>query len=254
METLTFENKQGIGMVTINRPNKRNAIDYDVMTSLQQIISHTKDDDAVKGLVITGKGYDAFCSGGDLSVFHSLKTADEAYAMLNKMGMVLIDLFTYPKPTIALINGVAVGGGAEIAAACDFRLAANHARIGFIQGKLGITTGWGGASFLYERISGMKAMELLMSAEQITAEEAYQIGLYQEVSDFTDLDKLLMAYIERYLNKPIEVLKAYKQLFLRRTDLVKLKENVISEIKECSILWESEAHHQAVTYFLNNKS
>ena len=134
-----IHNEDGIMTFTINREEKRNAINYAVMDGLKEVITYIKNHDDVRFLVVTGAGEKSFCSGGDLSEFHSLETEEEAFGMLNKMGQILYDLATLPVPTIALINGTAVGGGCEIATACDFRLIASHAKAGFIQGSLAIT-------------------------------------------------------------------------------------------------------------------
>ncbi|WP_261179315.1 enoyl-CoA hydratase/isomerase family protein [Anaerobacillus sp. CMMVII] len=105
----------------------------------------------MKIVVLTGAGTDAFCSGGDLSIFHHIHTKGEAKEMLLKMAKVLHKLFFFSKPTVAYLNGTTVGGGCEIATACDFRIAEKKLKIGFIQGRLGITTGWGGSTYLMER-------------------------------------------------------------------------------------------------------
>lgn len=109
---LLEEREQGCLLFTINRPEKRNAINFDVMDGLSEAINRTKKP-GVKALIITGAGEDAFSSGGDLSIFHQLKTEEEAYGMLSKMSNILYRLLTLPKPTIALINGTAVGGAAN---------------------------------------------------------------------------------------------------------------------------------------------
>ncbi len=142
----TIDNHDGIMTFTINREEKRNAVNDEVMNGLQEVITYIRGHEDVRFLVVTGAGDKSFCSGGgDLSEFHSLETEDEAFGMLSKMGgKILYDLATLPVPTIALINGTAVGGGGcEIATACDFRLVASHAKCGFIQGTLAITSGWG---------------------------------------------------------------------------------------------------------------
>src|SRR5690606_14490185 len=98
-----------------NRPEKWNAIDYDVMDGLAQVIKEVEANDDDRVFVITGAGQKAFCSGGDLSVFQHLKTEKEAHQMLSRMGMILHSLATLSKPTVALLNGLAIGGGCELA-------------------------------------------------------------------------------------------------------------------------------------------
>ena len=144
-------------------------------------MSEAAHDDEVKLLVLTGAGSEAFCSGGDLREFQDLHTEEEAFAMLSKMGEILYKLAVFPKPTIALINGSAFGGGCEIATACDFRLAKSGIKLGFVQGTLGITTGWGGASLLLEKNTRAKSVKLLLDAKIHKAEEAKEFGFVDEI-------------------------------------------------------------------------
>jgi enoyl-CoA hydratase len=238
-----------IGWITLNRPSVRNAINFEVMEKLSALLNTAKADDDVKVLVITGAGTKSFCSGGDLSAFHSLKTEEEAFGMLSKMGKVLDELFFFPKPTAALLNGSAVGGGCEIAAACDIRLARAEAKVGFIQGRLGITTGWGGGSYLLERIGQAEAMDLLYSSSPVTVKQGMDRGFIQYVikgSSKKETDR----YLQRYTAQPLGVITSYKKLQLKRFDQQKIKKNVQLEIKRCAKLWASDEHHRRVEAFL----
>jgi enoyl-CoA hydratase/carnithine racemase len=219
------------------------------MSKLMQFIVQAKKDDDVKVLVLTGAGTKAFCSGGDLSAFHTLKTEQEALGMLSKMAKVLEELFFFPKPTVALLNGFAVGGGCELAAACDIRLARAEAKVGFIQGRLGITTGWGGGNYLLERIRQDDAMDLLYSSSPITAKQAMDRGFIQYVIKGNSL-KETERYLSRYTKQPLGVITSYKSLQLQRLDEQKLKDNVREEISRCAKLWASDEHHKRVDAFL----
>lgn len=186
----------GILTFTIDREEKRNAVNDEVMNGLKQVIKYIKENEDVRFLVVTGEGEKAFCSGGDLSEFHSLKTAEEAFGMLSKMGNILYELATLHVPTIALINGTAVGGGCEIATACDFRLVASHAKCGFIQGTLAITTGWGGGTYLFERgLRHDRALKMLIDAKPYDAQTLYDIGWAMRVFDGPK-EEALEAFIE----------------------------------------------------------
>lgn len=191
-----IEQKDGILTFTIDREEKRNAVNDEVMNGLKQVIKHIKENRDVRFLVVTGAGDKAFCSGGDLTEFHSLKTAEEAFGMLSKMGNILYELATLHVPTIALINGTAVGGGCEIATACDFRLVASHAKCGFIQGTLAITTGWGGGTYLFERgLRHDRALKMLIDAKPYTAQQLYEIGWAMRIFDGPK-EEALEAFIE----------------------------------------------------------
>ncbi|MFO1445792.1 enoyl-CoA hydratase/isomerase family protein [Bacillus sp. Bva_UNVM-123] len=252
MEPYKLEQREdGLLVFTINRPDKRNAINYEVMDGLEDALQ-ISNEGVNKALVITGTGDRAFCSGGDLSTFHNLKTEKEAFEMLNKMSKILVELFFHPKPTIALINGIAVGGGCELAAACDYRIASRHVKAGFIQGTLAITTGWGGGTFLSEKLPHANAMKMLMEAELYDAEQLVELGFFQMAID----DELLEGckrFLEKMLVLEGDVLKAYKLLLLNKWKKSEIEWRVNEEVSNCARLWEGEAHHLQVLKFLERK-
>lgn len=250
MEKVILERNNGIAWLIINRPHKRNAIDYDVIEKLPLLLNEIERNEEDKVVAITGAGDEAFCSGGDLSVFHALHTKEEAEAMLSKMGDVLLKLFFFPKPTFACINGTAVGGGCEIATACDFRLASPYAKVGFVQGTLRIITGWGASTFLFERLKQTAAMEMLFTAKRYNAEEAKQLQFIQEIITEQDFMRGCERYLTNYTKLPTSILMAYKRRWLDKFDKEDIKKRVKKEIDECSTLWESEEHHAAVQRFL----
>ncbi|HWO95099.1 MAG TPA: enoyl-CoA hydratase/isomerase family protein [Bacillus sp. (in: firmicutes)] len=239
----------GMGVFTILRPERRNAIDYDVMESLRKALEHVKENPDIKMFMITGEGNQAFCSGGDLKVFHELKTEKEAYEMLNTMGTLLYKLLTLPKPTVALLNGTAIGGGCEVAIACDFRLAADYSKIGFVQGNLGITTGWGGGSILMEKLLPQDALFMLYTAKLFTAQEAKELNYVQEVLSGDRLMEQAENYCLDILRKPSGVLVSYKRAMVEKWEVLGIKERMQEEIKRCAILWEKDEHHEAVEAF-----
>jgi enoyl-CoA hydratase/carnithine racemase len=242
----------GFLLFTIARSEKRNAVNYDVMDGLTEAINRAKESD-IKALVITGEGDQAFCSGGDLSVFHLLKSEEEAYSMLSKMASILYSLLTLPKPTIALMNGTAIGGGCELSAACDFRLAREGIKAGFVQGKQAITTGWGGGSILAEKLPAASSMKLLMEAEVQTAEylkeEGFIDGLYKGESLLS-----CETFLEKLLSIDLTVLESYKMIWIRKWEESRLRERIEKEVRNCSVLWQSDAHHEQVQKFITKKT
>ncbi|RUL55919.1 MULTISPECIES: enoyl-CoA hydratase/isomerase family protein [Lysinibacillus] len=243
--------KDGILTFTIDREEKRNAVNDEVMEGLKKVITYIKEHDEIRFLVVTGAGEKAFCSGGDLSEFHSLHTEEQAFGMLSKMGNILYDLATLRVPTIALINGAAVGGGCEIATACDFRLVASNAKCGFIQGTLAITSGWGGGTYLFERgLRHDRALKMLVDAQVYDAKLLYEIGWAMRVFEGSK-EEALEEFISQMRKIHPSVHQAYKEIELRKWKERNMYERVMEEIRVCAKLWESEAHAEAVQQFLN---
>ncbi|SFA75707.1 MULTISPECIES: enoyl-CoA hydratase/isomerase family protein [unclassified Bacillus (in: firmicutes)] len=245
------ENTAGYLVFVIDRQEKRNAINYEIMKGLSEVIELAKSSN-VKALVITASGDRAFCSGGDLSVFHQLETEQEAYVMLKKMSDILYELLTLPIPTIALMNGTAVGGGCEIATACDFRLARTGIKAGFVQGNQAITTGWGGGSILVEKFAYTECFKLLLEAKIVPAHYLREIGFIDELYD-GDSTEACERFLENIIHKEIGVLKSYKNMYIRKWEQAGLRRKIDEEVRQCAILWESEAHHKYVLQFLNKK-
>lgn len=248
-----IDKKDGIMTFTIDRQEKRNAVNDEVMDGLKEVITYVQTNDDVRFLVITGAGEKAFCSGGDLSEFHALETEEQAFGMLSKMGKILYELATLPVPTIALINGAAVGGGCEIATACDFRLVAKHAKCGFIQGTLGITSGWGGGTYLFERgLRHDRALKMLVDAVRYDSDLLYEIGWAMRVFEGSK-EEALETFIDSMRKIHPSVHHAYKEIELRKWRERNMFDRVMEEIHTCAKLWESEAHHEAVQSFLAKK-
>jgi len=251
MDYTIEKREQGYLLFTFRRAGKRNAINYEIMKGFKEAISLAEDPE-IKALVITGEGEKAFCSGGDLSVFHMLETKEEAYPMLTKMAEILYSLLTLSKPTVALLNGLAVGGGCEIAIACDFRLARNGIKAGFVQGKQAITTGWGGGAILAEKLTGYQAMKLLMEAETYSAEELKELGFIDSLYENQPLEAC-DKFLANLLSMDQFVLQSYKNVWIRKWQETKLRERIEKEVQNCAGLWESEAHHEHVKKFITKK-
>ena len=237
----------------LNRPLKFNAIDFGVMEELKDNLHMLHSNKELKAIIITGEGEKAFCSGGDIEVFKNIKTKSEAYDMLSKMGDILYQMMTFPVPTFALINGLALGGGCEIASSCDFRVAKQGVKVGFIQGELSITTGWGGATMLLEKLPYDNAMSLLISAKIVTADEAKDKGFLTEVIPEENFIQNAYHFIEQTLVKNSPVLRSYKAIKVEQWLQTNLYSRMMSEINRCAELWEREEHHQAVEQFLLRK-
>ena len=179
MRDLLFEVHDGVAIITIDRPHTRNALALQTMAELDEAIATLGDEARV--LVIRGAGDRAFCAGGDLRELESMRSAEEAADMARRMRATLDRLPQLPIPVIAAINGDALGGGAELAVACDFRVAASHARIGFPQITLGLMLAWGATERLAALLGRGRSLHALLTGRIYTAPEAFSAGLVEEV-------------------------------------------------------------------------
>ncbi len=182
MEELLYEVRDGIGFVTLNRPQARNALTFPMYERLAAICGEIAKDNAIRALVITGAGDKAFAAGTDISQFTNFRTAEDALAYEERIDRVLTAIEECPKPTIAAIAGAATGGGAGIAAVCDIRIGAANARIGFpIAKTLGNCLSMANYARLAALIGPARVIDLVYTARLIGAEEAKAIGLLSEV-------------------------------------------------------------------------
>lgn len=179
MPDLIFEVLDGVATISINRPHARNALALQTMTELEESISSLSDE--VRVLVIRGAGDKAFCAGGDLKELEHMRSAEEAAAMARQMRSTLDRLPQLSIPVIAGLNGDALGGGAELAIACDFRIAAAHARFGFPQITLGLMLAWGASERLAALVGRGRSLHALLTGRIFTAPGAFSAGLVEEV-------------------------------------------------------------------------
>lgn len=181
-DDLLHEMRDGIGFITLNRPQARNALTFPMYERLAGICTAAADDPTVRALVITGAGDKAFAAGTDISQFRDFATAEDALAYEARIDRILTAIERCPKPTIAAIAGAATGGGAAIAAVCDIRIGAANARIGFpIAKTLGNCLSMANYGRLAALIGPARVIDLIYTARLVGAEEAQAIGLLSEV-------------------------------------------------------------------------
>lgn len=184
-ETILLSIEDGVATITVNRPDKRNALNAAVRREVGSALDQIRDDTNVRVVVFTGAGEKAFIAGADIGEF-AQRTPLEQRAVMS--GAVVFETIAeFPKPTIAMINGFALGGGCELAIACDLRIAAYSARLGQPEIKLGIIPGGGGTQRLPRMIGPGQAMRLILTGELISAEEAARIGLVDLVVEDAEL-------------------------------------------------------------------
>ncbi|NOG72562.1 enoyl-CoA hydratase [Roseicella sp. DB1501] len=182
MDELLYETRDGIGFVTLNRPQARNALTFPMYERLREIALAAGEDPDLRAIVITGAGEKAFAAGTDIAQFRSFSTPQDALDYEERIDRVLVALEECPKPTIAAIAGACTGGGAAIAAVCDLRIAAANARIGFpIARTLGNCLSMANYGRLAALIGPARVIDLIYTARLVEAEEAKAIGLLSEV-------------------------------------------------------------------------
>ncbi len=249
METILLEKRAGVAFITLNRPHVRNAISLEMADELRQAVSECEEDDAVKVLVFTGMG-DSFVSGGDLRQFMQARGREQAQPILDRVAGLLGAIDGCSKPTIAMINGHAIGGGCEFAVSCHFRFAAETAMLGFVQIGLSITTGWGGGSRLLDKLPESKALALLLTGKRISAREAERCGLVDAVYPPDRLREETERFAAKIAAQPLAGIRAYLQLLRWKRDGLSLDERIRGEVSQCAGLWGSDDHVRAVQRFL----
>ena len=189
MKYIQLEPQGDIAILRINRPEALNAMNLDVISELSKMMDIIAADESIKAVVITGAGERSFCAGADISYMVNIdpmqaeKYATSAQDVINKIDRL-------EKPVIAAVNGFALGGGCELAMACDIRIASSNAKIGQPEVTIGIPPGWGGTQRLMRLVGPAKAKELIFTGKMITADEAYQIGLVNKVINLGSDDKI----------------------------------------------------------------
>jgi len=238
-ERVLVEMADRIGTVTLNRPEKLNAFDPEACDDLIEALRMLAGADAVRVIVITGAGR-AFCAGADLAV---LGTHGEQLVAAGKD--IALAIRSAPKPVLAAVNGPAAGGGANLALACDYRLASDQASIGQVFHKLGLGPDWGGSYFL-PRLTGIsKALELVWSARMVPAEEALGLGLFDRVVPHAELAAETRALAERWAGMaPLAVRKTKELLY--QSEHSTLEEMLDLEIRHQQTLFATPEARQLI--------
>ncbi len=184
--TLITSLENNILTITINRADKLNAINKDVMTDLDNVINDVYINKEIRSVIITGSGSKAFVAGADISEFTGL-TVEEGRSLAKRGGDIFCKIENSPKPIIAAVNGFALGGGCELAMACHFRIASDNAKFGQPEVNLGLIPGYGGTQRLAQLIGKGRALELLLAGYMLDAQTALQYGLVNHVLPLEEL-------------------------------------------------------------------
>lgn len=248
-----YQQDDGVAILTFNRPDALNALSLEMMRQFAEVVDELQFDDSLRVVIVTGAGEDAFCSGGDLQELSRFPKEEDALSFITLMGDALRALEQLPVPVIAAINGYALGGGSEIAVACDLRFVDERARIGFVHARLALTPGWGAGQRLLRLVGYPTAMHLLLTGQILLADDIERLRLAtQIVPQGQALDAALAFAREVILPAPLDVVRAIKTLL--RAGL-KYSPDVALRLERDLFppLWAAEPHLDAMEQFLKNR-
>ncbi len=248
---LRVERRDDVLRVTIDRPAQRNPLSTEVLAELRRAFTDAADDETLRAAVVTGAGDQSFAAGGDLKEFDRLRSASDAERVWTQANEALRAVREFPVPVVAALNGVALGGGAELAVACDFRVAASHAAIGFVQGRMNICTGFGGGADLVALVGGHRALSILIDAETMPAERAREIGIVDAVAaDGESLAQCVERVLQPMRAQAPQVLRAFKTIALGERLALSRDERERREREAMIATWVHPDHWQASERFL----
>ncbi len=249
-ETILVEKREGVAVLTINRPDKLNALSSQVHSEGVQILDELKSDSVVRVVIIRGAGEKAFVAGADISEFADTTPVEQRDVMNSRSLFTVLD--TFPKPVIAMINGFCLGGGNELAMACDLRIASDKSRFGQPEINLGIICGGGGTQRLTRLVGESKAMEIILTGDMIDAQTAFNYGLVNYIYSAEELEAKTMELAEKIAGKSPIALQMSKEAvkFASRSNL---DEGLRREIDLFAICFSTEDKKEGVAAFLEKR-
>lgn len=249
-ETLLLERRGRVAIITINRPEKRNALNIKTREEGAAVLEELRGDDSVGVVVITGAGDKAFIAGADISEFAGRTALSQRAVMVGRSLFNAID--TFPKPIIAMVNGYCLGGGCEVALACDIRIASENASFGQPEINLGIIPGGGGTQRLTRLVGEGKSMEMILTGEIIDAQTALAIGLVNHVVPLDQLEAKTMEIAKRIAEKgPVAVSLAREAVKIASRS--NLDDGLRREVDLFALCFSSEDKDEGVSAFLEKR-
>jgi enoyl-CoA hydratase len=249
-ETLLIERRDRVAIITINRPEKRNALNIQTREEGARLLEELRDDESVGVVIFTGAGDKAFIAGADIAEFAGRTALTQRDVMMGRSLFTAID--TFPKPIIAMVNGYCLGGGCELALACDLRIASETASFGQPEINLGIIPGGGGTQRLTRLIGEGKAMELILTGDIIDAQTAYNLGLVNLVVPAADLVAKTMEIANRIAEKSPVALRMAKEA-VKLASRSNLDEGLRREVDLFALCFSSEDKDEGVRAFLEKR-
>ncbi len=251
-ENILYEKRGNVGIITINRPQSLNALNRAVMGELRRLIDETEQDEKIGAVIITGAGEKAFVVGADIEEFLSITSLSDCQRYCNQGKELFDKIETFGKPIIAAVNGLALGGGCELALACTLRVASQSAKFGFPELSSGVIPGWGGTQRLPRLVGQGRALEIMLTGRNIDAQEAYQIGLVNKVVSPEKLLDVSIELAETILKKPpLAVRLAISAVNLGQEASIKIGSSIESSF--IGILFGTEDAREGIAAFLEKR-
>ena len=254
-EFVLIEQDSGIATITLNRPDKLNAFAGQMRQEVAAAVKEVAADTGTRVLVITGAGR-AFCAGADIAYMRKVFAEEDwenAAGLVEAGRAVVSTIRAVSKPVLASVNGPAAGGGANLALACDIRIASDRASIGQTFSRIGVHPDWGGAYFLPRLVGPSKALELMFSGEMLDAAEAHSLGLFNKVVPHDELARETRAWAERLAAGPPMALSLMKQAVYQSGDK-SLAEVLELELQHQMQCFKSEDAKEGLAAFLEKRT
>ncbi|MBI3031057.1 MAG: enoyl-CoA hydratase [Candidatus Rokubacteria bacterium] len=250
--TILLEKSEHIATLTLNRPDARNAIDLVMREEIVAALDEMEAEESTRVLIITG-AREHFCAGGDVKTMQAKRhTAAEGRARVQLLNRMVLRLVSFAKPTLAMVDGYAVGAGFNLALGCDLIVASDRARFGQVFSKIGLVPDGGGTYFLPRLVGPAKAKELIFTADLIDAEEALRLGLVNRVVPAGDLRQATLGLARRIAEGPPKALALAKHL-LNRSATLDLAGALDLEAFAQSLTITSEDHQEGLRAFFEKR-
>lgn len=249
--SLQKDDETGIATVTLKHQEKKNALSGSMMVQLADIAEDLSSWMAGKGLIFQAEG-DLFCSGGDLSTVKAISNPEDGLLMSTFMHDTLTKIYRSPLVTVCLVHGKALGGGAELTTVTDYRIFTETGEVCFVQGRMGVVTGWGGGTRLVKLLGATKALELMTTCQKMDASYASKIGYADDVVESSNRFEAAKTWLSHRLTHDPEVIQALKKIVVGARDL-SFEESLLNERRNFSPLWGGPANIKALTSNVKHK-